>query len=100
MMPRKSNASAVARTLPMPGVVQEAVTDGNAVREDGPRVRACVLLEDEDRGACTHLTQGRDTRASTLCGLPLLKRLDEWGSRGKVCEACRVEASRMRAVVV
>lgn len=76
--------------MPLRGVIQGPVADGAALPEDGPEIRrvsAGVPI-------VTHFS--RVSRKWTLCGL-LWK--SERTATEAVCEACRVEASRMRAVL-
>jgi hypothetical protein len=66
-------------------------TDQNAPRFDGPRLRRVGV------GGIPHLAVIGAT--TTLCGSHSVAGRQETGT-GRACEACRLDASRIRGVIV
>ena len=70
---------------------------------DGPEAHRVGLMGTSNLAPADHLVVGQaDTRSSTLCGVSLHGLIDRWGGgkTEKICQGCRVEASRLRARIV
>jgi hypothetical protein len=96
--PRKSSAAERTISLLDASHLAECERPPEYLDFDGPPVERVVFEPDGadvHQGHATHLRQ-RHTQA-TLCGEPLIGRQSDEHEPFKVCEACRIEASRIRA---
>ena len=101
---KSAKSSAADRTSPLFDPLDTTKVAGPVVELDGPTVHVVVLkvkpeLAKSIRGGeTTHYKLEYGSDGKTLCGDDL-KRLADMGTRGKVCEACRIAASHLRAIV-
>jgi hypothetical protein len=96
--------SAVDRTLPLFDPLDTTRVAGSKVDLDGPTIFVVVLEPKPEHATTlsgcqtTHYQLEYGSEGRTLCGDSLL-RLADHGQRGKLCGGCRIEASRLKAVL-
>lgn len=94
----KSNRSAAARTLTLPMVSSSNVHYEPLFRYGGTVRRAVLRIRDAGSVAGMYETHLVDSDGDTLCGTSGTIDTKE-PALEKTCAACRVEASRQRAVL-
>jgi hypothetical protein len=101
---KSTKSSAADRTSPLFDPLDTTKVAGPVVELDGPTIHVVVLKPKPEHaltlrgGETTHYKLEYGSEGKTLCG-DTLRRLADQGTRGKICEVCRIVASHLRAVV-